>query len=134
MVEYDQPAMRGANEHPVAGAFYRQDSVIQRNLFRAGESFETGSEKSRPEGVIYAHALSSAYPDAVLVVGIDAIDVVIQEGGGIADRISENAKGVPVIPVQPVIGAEPHETIAILVNAGYGIVRKALVDTQVSYG
>jgi hypothetical protein len=96
--------------------------------------FEAGSEKSRPALVINASSFSSSYPDHIIVVGADAIDMIIQERGGISDCIPVNAERVSVVPVQTVIGSEPHEAIVVSVNTGDGIVRKALINPQISYG
>ncbi len=38
------------------------------------------------------------------------------------------AKGVSVVPVESVPGAEPHKTFAVLENAEYGVLRKTILD------
>jgi hypothetical protein len=95
---------------------------------------EPGREECRPARIINARTLYTSYPDPVLIIGVDTIDMVIQKRGGISYYIPENMEPVTVIPVQPVIGPEPHKTVVILIDTGYGIVRKALVDAQIPHG
>jgi hypothetical protein len=61
------------------------------------------------------------------------IDIVDGEGGTVADNVVKYFKPVSVIPVQPIVGAEPQKAIVILANAENRIVRQPLLYAKIPH-
>jgi hypothetical protein len=125
--------MRRAYQHRASGVLYRQDRIMQLDRLPAIDVFTPGSEKSAPDKVKDIQSFSPTHPNVILIVGVDTVDMVIQKRNRIPDHIPENLERVPIIPVESVVGAEPHESTMILVDTGHGIVGQPLVDAQISY-
>ena len=58
-------------------------------------------------------------------------NMIITERSAITNNIAEYFKRVSIVPVQPVVGTEPHEAVIILVNTGDCVIGKALFNAQV---
>jgi hypothetical protein len=66
---------------------------------RTADLPELGSEKGGSVRIIHTRALYSTHPDPVVIIGMDTINMVVEERRGVSDNIPEDAKPVSVIPV-----------------------------------
>jgi len=70
----------------------------------------------------------------MIVVFFYGIDIVDGQGSAVVYAVVEYFKSIAIVPVQPIVGAEPHETIVVLTNADDRIVGKSLLYAKVSDG
>jgi hypothetical protein len=70
----------------------------------------------------------------MVIVFLDRIDIIDSQGGAVAYAVVEYFESISIIPVQPVIGAEPHKAIVILANADNRIVGQTLLYAEAPDG
>ena len=71
---------------------------------------------------------SQSAPARILV---DLPDGALAEAGGIVGVMAVDGETIAVVAVQPVIGPEPHEAVAILEDGPYRALGEALLDGEV---
>lgn len=76
------------------------------------------AEEDVPVGVVDGEAATEgADPQPVLAVLEDRFDLVIADGVGIAGVVAKDGKGIAVVPVEAILGADPQEAVAVAKDA-----------------
>jgi len=65
----------------------------------------------------YVLSVSMCDPEEAFGPFHDAGDEVVGDGGGISDILSEDLEVVTIVSVEAGHGAEPHEALAVFINA-----------------
>ena len=68
-------------------------------------------------------AIAGRYPDVPFFVFNDVANDVTADTACIIRIGSENGDGMPVVAIQPIEGAKPHEAMAVLQDGQYLIAR-----------
>ncbi len=90
-----------------------------------------GRSELSGEIVVDADALACAHPEVMAAVFADTIDIIVGQAGGVIQPVAKDLELIPVVAAEPVISAEPHKPIMILVDTTYRVIGQALVDAQV---
>ena len=65
-------------------------------------------------GIEEVHAAVGDHPHALGTVHVDPVHGVLGDGRGILRIVAEGGERVTVVPVQSILGGEPHETVLVL--------------------
>src|SRR5438045_2950864 len=69
-----------------------------------------------------------------VIILFDGVDIVDSKGIAVAYTIVEYFKAIPIVPVQPVVSANPQKAIVVLAKTDHCIVRQPLLYAEVSDG
>ena len=67
-------------------------------------------------------------------ISFDSAYMIITKGSGVTNNIPKYPESVAIIAVQSIVRAKPHKAVMILINAGYRIVRQAVLYANVLDG
>ncbi len=81
--------------------------------------------------VVQGQAAVGADPQAPLAVHAQHADIVAAQRGRVADDVTEIDETVAVEARQAVLGAEPHEAVAVLGDRQHRFLGQAVLDAQV---
>ena len=71
-----------------------------------------------------------ADPEVAAHIGIQGQDVAVGEGVGVFLIVGEGGEVVAVVAVEPLLGAEPHEALAVLGDAQHAVLGEPIADAE----
>jgi hypothetical protein len=57
-------------------------------------------------------------------------DLLVTQAVGVAQVVLLQGKVVAVVPIEPIVGAQPHESLAVLEDAVHRAVREAALSME----
>ncbi len=71
-----------------------------------------------------------ADPEHAVRVFIEGHDGIVAKAVGIVRIVTVYCERVAIVSVQAILGAKPHESLAVLHNGGYRVLGKAILCSQ----
>src|SRR6185436_7387739 len=89
------------------------------------------AHESIPLPVVSVEACGRSHPERPASIDVEPADVVGGDGAGVVRAVMVGPEGIPVVPVQAVLGPDPDESCAILGDGSYRVFQRSVVHREV---
>ena len=121
-----QPLEAGTGPDPGLAILDQQAADVPGVVGRGREALEITGAQVQPDDVLGI----SAHPYGATRFDLDRGDEAVGQARTIVGVVAPGAEAFAIEPVQAALGADPHESLVVLVQRGHGVLCQALFGPQ----